>query len=284
MAHDQVDVARIYSTAVRCWNGVAEPVTARSEEVSESEPERPGGKAASDDALSSEPTEFFSPAESWAEVDPRDPGVLQILAVEHSGLLSARSLVYNESFARVASFLTLVSMSFVGLALIAQARGFDRDFLVLAAIIMVFDLLVGLATIARVLGAIDEDLRALHGMSRLRHAYLEVAPYLRPYFTTPVNDDARSVLTSYGKSQIGLAAVVYFFSTSVGLMVLIVSVLAGLASAVGVSAARGGMDLAVGVGVAVGLTMFFGLAMLARRSILAGQAALESHFPSPQNG
>ena len=53
--------------------------------------------------------------------DPRDPGVLQILAVEHSGLLSARSLVYNESFARVASFLALVSMSFVGLALLAQA-------------------------------------------------------------------------------------------------------------------------------------------------------------------
>ena len=64
-------------------------------------------------------------------------------------------------------------MSFVGLALDAQARGFDRDFLVLAGIAMVFDLLVGLATIARVLSAVDEDLRALHGMSRLRHVYLE---------------------------------------------------------------------------------------------------------------
>ena len=243
----------------------------------------PAGTASSQDALSSELTESPSQAVAWAEVEPRDPGVLQILAVEHSGLLSARSLVYNESFARVASFLTLVSMSFVGLALLAQARGFDRDFLVLAAIAMIFDLLVGLAVIARVLGAIDEDLRALHGMSRLRHAYLEVAPYLRPYFTTPVNDDARSVMTSYGKEHVGVAAVVYFFSTSVGLMVLIVSVLAGLASAVGVSAAGGGVDLAVGAGVTVGLAMFFGLAMLARRSILAGQAALESHFPSPQS-
>ncbi len=241
------------------------------------------GTASSQDALSSELTESPSQTVAWAEVEPRDPGVLQILAVEHSGLLSARSLVYNESFARVASFLTLVSMSFVGLALLAQARGFDRDFLVLAAIAMIFDLLVGLAVIARVLGAIDEDLRALHGMSRLRHAYLEVAPYLRPYFTTPVNDDARSVMTSYGKEHVGVAAVVYFFSTSVGLMVLIVSVLAGLASAVGVSAAGGGVDLAVGAGVTLGLAMFFALAMLARRSILAGQAALESHFPSPQS-
>jgi hypothetical protein len=251
--------------------------------MSELEEGHPAGKGASDDDLASELTESPSPAEAWAEVDPRHPSVLQILAVEHSGLLSARSLVYNESFARVASFLTLISMSFVGLALLAQARGFDRDFLVLAAITIVFDLLVGLATIARVLGAIDEDLRALHGMSRLRHAYLEVAPYLRPYFTTPVNDDARSVLTSYGKAHVGVAGAIYFFSTSVGLMVLIVSVLAGLASAVGVSAAHGGVDLAVGAGVAVGLAMFFALAMLGRRSILAGQAALESHFPSPQN-
>ena len=174
-------------------------------------------------------------------------------------------------------------MSFVGLALVAQARGFDRDFLVLAGIAMVFDLLVGLATIARVLSAVDEDLRALHGMSRLRHAYLEVAPYLRPYFTTPVNDDVRSVLKSYSEAQVGVAAVVYFFSTSVGLMVLIVSVLAGLATGVGLSAAGGDVGLAVGAGVALGLTSFFGLALLARRSILAGQAALESRFPPPQN-
>jgi hypothetical protein len=245
--------------------------------------ERPAGRADADDAVLSEFPETSSPAGLWAEVEPRDPGVLQILTAEHSGLLSARSLVYNESFARVASFLTLVSMSFVGLALLAQARGFDRDFQVLAGIVLVFDLFVGLATIARVLGAIDEDLRALHGMSRLRHAYLEVAPYLRPYFTTPVNDDVRSVLASYSEAQGGVAAAVYFFSTSVGLMVLIVSVLAGLASAVGVSAAGGDVNVAVGAGIALGLAVFFGLALLARRSILAGQAALDSRFPSPRS-
>ena len=224
-----------------------------------------------------------SPAESWADVDPRDPGVLQILSTEHWGLLSARSLVYNEAFTRVGSFLTLVSMSFVGLALIAQGRGFDRGFLLFAAITLVFDLLVGLATIVRVLGAIDEDLRAVHGMSRLRHAYLEVAPYLRPYFTTPSNDDLRSVMTSYGKAHTGLAGVVYFLSTSLGLMTLLVSVIAGLASAVGVAAAGGGVALGVGLGVGVGVAAFVGVALLARRSILAGQAALESLFPSTRH-
>ena len=222
-----------------------------------------------------------SPSEQpWADADPRDPGVLTILSTEHWGLLSARSLVYNETFTRVGSFLTLVSMSFVGLALLAQGRGFDRDFLLFAAIILVFDLLVGLVTIVRVLGAIDEDLRAEHGMSRLRHAYLEVAPYLRPYFTTPSNDDLRSVMTSYGKPHTGPTGVVYFLSTSLGLMTLLVSVIAGLASAVGVSAAEGGVALGVGLGVAVALAAFVVVALLARRSILAGQAALESLFPS----
>ena len=221
--------------------------------------------------------------EPWADADPRDPGVLTILSTEHWGLLSARSLVYNETFTRVGSFLTLVSMSLVGLALLAQGRGFDRDFLLLAAIILVFDLLVGLATIVRVLGAIDEDLRAVHGMSRLRHAYLEVAPYLRPYFTTPSNDDLRSVMSSYGKAHTGLTGVVYFLSTSLGLMTLLVSVIAGLASAVGVSAADGGVALGVGIGVAVALAAFVGVALLARRSILAGQAALESLFPSTRD-
>ena len=226
------------------------------------------------------PVDDSSPAEPWADADPRDPGVLQILSTEHWGLLSARSLVYNEAFTRVGTFLTLVSMSFVGLALLAQGRGFDRDFLLFAAITLVFDLLVGLATIVRVLGAIDEDLRAVHGMSRLRHAYLEVAPQLRPYFTTPTNDDLRSVMTSYGKAHTGLTGVVYFLSTSLGLMALVVSVIAGLASAVGVSAADGGVALGVGTGVAVALAAFVGVAWLAKRSILAGQAALESLFPS----
>jgi hypothetical protein len=92
-----------------------------------------------------------------------------------------------------------------------------------------------------------------------------------------------SVFKSYSEAQVGVAAAVYFFSTSVGLMVLIVSVLAGLATGVGLSAAGGNVGLVLGAGVALGLTLFFRWALLARRSILAGQAALESRFPAPQN-
>lgn len=220
------------------------------------------------------------PAVIGSGLDPADPRVLQILSTEHWSLLSTRGLVYNEAFTRVATFLTLVSMSLIALALLAQAMGFSRSFVVIAAVTLGFDLLVGLATIARVLGAIDEDLRAVHGMSRIRHGYLEVAPELRPYFTSPVHDDVRSVMVSYGRAQTGILAFVYFLSTSLGLMVLLVSVTAGIVALVVAMAAETAVGIGVSISVAVTITSFLGLGMLARRSILAGQAALESLFPS----
>jgi hypothetical protein len=54
--------------------------------------------------------------------------VLQFLTTEHSSLLSDRSLVYNESFTRVGTFLTLVSMSLGGLALWRRRRSSTGPF------------------------------------------------------------------------------------------------------------------------------------------------------------
>ena len=219
--------------------------------------------------------------EAVTRLDPQDPRVLQILSTEHWSLLSDRSLVYNETFTRVGTFITLVSMSLVALALLAQAMEFGPTFLTVAAITLAFDLLVGLATIARVLGAVDDDLRAMHGMSRIRHGYLEVAPELQPYFTSPVHDDMRSVMAGYGRPHTGITGFVYFLSTSLGLMVLLVSVTAGIFSVVTVLAAGGAAAAGVGIGVSVTAATFLGLGLLSRRSILAGQAALDSLFPSP---
>ena len=52
-----------------------------------------------------------------------DPRALQILSTEHWSLLTARSLVYNESFSRGAMFLTFLSASLVALGFIYQAHG-----------------------------------------------------------------------------------------------------------------------------------------------------------------
>ena len=56
-----------------------------------------------------------------------DPRAIQMLATEHWSLLSARSLAYNEAFTRGGMFLTFLSMSFVGLALLAMAETHPAD-------------------------------------------------------------------------------------------------------------------------------------------------------------
>lgn len=171
-------------------------------------------------------------------------------------------------------------MSLVALALLAQAMGFTRGFLTVAAVTLGFNLLVGLATIARVLGAIDEDLRMVHGMARIRHGYLEIAPQLRSYFTRPSHDDLSSVMAIYGPAHSGLAGVVYFLSTSLGLMVLLVALTAGVVVLVSAMAVGLGPGSGAWLGAGVAGVTFIGLGVVARRSILAGQTALESLFPA----
>jgi hypothetical protein len=121
------------------------------------------------------------------------PGALQILSTEHWSLLTARSLVYNETFARGGMFLAMLSASLLVLGLIATATGFSEAFLMVAALVLGLDLFVGFATLGRIAAASNEDLRYLQGMNRLRHAYHEIVPGLEPYFITSKYDDFDSV-------------------------------------------------------------------------------------------
>src|SRR5687767_7272298 len=110
--------------------------------------------------MSSERPQPPTPVLPIASLD--DPRTIQILSTEHWSLLGARSLAYNEAFVRAGMFLTFLSMSFVGLALVAQAMAFGRDFLWVVALVLVFDLVVGVATFGRINGANVDDLRANH--------------------------------------------------------------------------------------------------------------------------
>src|SRR5215207_4134862 len=158
-----------------------------------------------------------------AIVSLRDPRAVSILTSEYSNLQSARSLVYNEAFTRGAMFLSFLSMSLVGLALIAQALPPGRGLLVVAIVVLGFDLVVGLTTYGRIVRANYEDYLAIQAMARIRHAYAEIAPILRPYLSSSIHDDLTGVMVSYGSPPLGgLPAVVYQFSTSSTLVGLIV--------------------------------------------------------------
>ena len=117
------------------------------------------------------------------------PHALQILSTEHWSLLSARSLGYTESLNRVSMFIAALSSAVVALALVAQATDFGTGFHAFALVLLPVVWFLGLVTIVR-LGQVNrEDAVWMQGMNRIRHAYLEIAPELEPYFVTSRHDD-----------------------------------------------------------------------------------------------
>ena len=211
-----------------------------------------------------------------------DPRVVQILGMEHTSLLSARSLAYNEAFTRGGMFLAFLSFSFVGLALVAQALPINRDFLLVTALILAFDLVVGLTTFGRIIGTSYEDYLAVHGMARIRHAYGEIAPVVLPYFTTSIHDDLRGVMVSYGNPPTrGLGALVYQLTTSGGMMALVVALIGAVLGLVVALLLGASLGMALGVGGAAGLAILFVLAALTFRFYSRVQANLHVAFPTP---
>ena len=154
--------------------------------------ERPG---AEDAAARTTPDAGTPPAAGKGISDPR---ALQIPSTEHWSLLTARSLVYNETFSRGGMFLAFLSATLLVLGLISTATNFSDEFLIVAALILSLDFFVGLATLGRINGASEEDIRYLQGMNRLRNAYHEIVPGLEDYFITSKYDDFDSVVGFYG--------------------------------------------------------------------------------------
>jgi hypothetical protein len=119
------------------------------------------------------------------------------LSSEQFNLSAARSLGWNESFSRVSVFLTTLSASAVALALVADASGFEGQFTVFALVLFPIVLFLGVATHARLVQINLEDVFLVVALNRLRRAYVESCPEIRPYFTTGISDDESGVWTTY---------------------------------------------------------------------------------------
>lgn len=230
--------------------------------------------------MSSEPTDTTPPVTPVTSLD--DPRVVSILSTEHWNLLSNRALAYNEALTRGGMFLTFLSMSFVALALLAQALAFDGRFLAVAALVLTFDLAIGLATYGRILGANLDDLRAVHGMARIRNAYVRIAPAVVPFLTSPVHDDYRSLSRVYGEPLNGfLGQVGYGLMTSGGMIGLITSMVGGVLAAVLALLVGATSDIGVLL-VGLGGAVFLFLALLGAtlRTIPRAQERLGVAFPA----
>ena len=217
-----------------------------------------------------------------APTELADPRVITILSTEHWSLLTARSLVYNETFTRGSMFLTLLSASLVALGFVYQGSGGGPEFLAVVVAILALDLFVGLATLGRILGASEEEFRALQATARIRHAYLEIAPFIAPYLSTATTDDSQSVLETYGQSldEAGLLRNIgHGLTTMPGMIgVLVAALSGGLAGAITV-ALGGDARLALVLGIASGLAMLLALMTYSVRTFSNLNAFTEVRFP-----
>jgi hypothetical protein len=216
-----------------------------------------------------------------------DPRALTILTTEHWSLLSARSLVYNEAFARAGMFLAFLSATLVALGLVATATAFSDAFLVVAAVVLGLNLFIGIATLGRISGASMEDIRYLQGMNRIRHAYHEMVPGLTPYFSTNHHDDVGSVLSLYGSgvaTESKLASAFHGLTTIPSMITIICCALSGVLVSIVLLIAIDNPGAAVPAGLA-GLAVFVVLALasiaMSVRIVIASTSRLEARFPAP---
>ena len=224
-----------------------------------------------------------APAPGPGEGGLHDPRALTVLTTEHWSLLSARSLVYNEAFARAGMFLTFLSATLVALGLVSTGLGFRHEFLAIAAGVLALDLFIGVATVGRVVATSTEDLRYLQGMNRLRHAYHELVPGLEPYFIAGKHDDLAGVFAIYTNARpMSRGGTLHAFTTTVGMLAVICAAVAGVLAGVllllltdaAVVAAAGALSVLV-----AGLAM--GLAQLQRR-FAAMHEIMDVRFPTPR--
>jgi hypothetical protein len=210
------------------------------------------------------------------------PHALQILTTEHWSLLASRQLGYTEAMSRAAIFVAALTGSVVALALVSQATDFGDEFVAFALVLLPVVFFLGVVTIAR-LGQINfEDSVWVQGMNRIRHAYLELAPELEPYFVTSKHDDDPGVLASL--SMPGIVPRRQAFIAVPGVVAVLDAVVAGAIAAI----AGLGLELGTAASIALGIAAFavtlgaFGV--WAVRTIMRYRATMVVRFPSTLAG
>jgi hypothetical protein len=202
---------------------------------------------------------------------------LQILTTEHWSLLSTRALSWNESFSRAAMFLAALSGAVVALALVAAS--FRDGVVTFALLILPVVLFLGIATFVRLVEINHEDMRWVIGMNLLRHAYLEDAPELRPYFITGWHDDEAGIMATFGASP-GRGAFAHEFVTAPGVIAVVDGVLAGVCTAIVGSQLGLAGSLTLAGAIAVGLISIVVLAGYQYRGAVRPRTTRHARFPA----
>lgn len=210
---------------------------------------------------------------------------LQVLTTEHWSLLSTRAMSWNEAFSRATMFLSVLSGAVVALALVAQVTSFGEAFLTFALLILPVVLFIGVATFVRLVQINHEDVRWVIGMNLLRHAYLDSAPELRPFFVTGWHDDEAGIMTTFA-ARPGPGGFAHQFVTTPGILAVVNAMVAGTLA--GIIAPRLGLAMPAGIGmaIAVALVTVGLLALHQYRAVVEPRGRTSARFPgaSPRTG
>jgi hypothetical protein len=222
-----------------------------------------------------------STPESGKRPDVPDAVRIQILSTEHWSLLATRSMIWNEMFTRAGMFITILSASIVSMAFVAQATGFDENFRVFALLVLLVTLVMGIGTMIRLADALEEDVWLVMAMNRLRHAYIELAPDLEPYFTTGQHDDLPGILLSTGPNRrIGGAGRI--LSAIASMIAILDCMLVGVILTLLVDFVIDNTAVSTAIGIVGTLVVaIFAMIIVPIRQIRRGIAAIQPRFPGP---
>lgn len=219
-----------------------------------------------------------SPASPLAAVEGIGKPHAQFLATEHWSLLATRSMTWSEIFSRTNTYLTVLSATVIALSLVANASGFGQDFLTFALLVLPVTLLIGIGTFFRLIEADVEDSWLVIGMNRLRHAYIELAPELEPYFVASHHDDPSGILTTYSfRTRVGLT---HWLSGSPVVVGIIDAVVFGVLASVICEAAGAGVALRTALGVVAAAAAAVALGYVGFRKVREVTRDYHPRFPS----
>jgi hypothetical protein len=190
----------------------------------------------------------------------------QVLATEHWSLLATRGLAWSESFSRANWFVTVVSASVVALALVADSTDFGLGFRLFALLLIPLVVVIGLATVIRLVQLNSEDVHLVAGMNRLRRGYLELAPEAEPFFITGHHEDVPGLMRTYGTHHTRIPAAQYLSSIAM-LVSIIVALLVGALAGMVAASFNSTLTTAILTGLAAALVVLTTLVLAVIRQV-----------------
>jgi hypothetical protein len=152
------------------------------------------------------------------------PQVVTMMTTEHFTLQTAQSQEIADINGRMALYIGAVSSTLIALAFIGQIYRLGTAFYAFSLVLFPLLFFMGLVTFERVTQSTYAVIIYARGISRIRHLYIEYAPYLQPYLMLSTHDDSSGILSAVGIQASPWQSML----TAPGMIAAINSVIAGV--------------------------------------------------------